>query len=101
MRTVQLLHHVYAAMQLYACTAVHVRVQLHSYYTGLCINFSPLLKIIAIFGQKMFTSTEFRSKFVETYYLKFVKLEVARILGYIYTCVPLVPLIKYQYSTQS
>jgi hypothetical protein len=49
----------------------------------------------------MFTSTDFRSKFVETYYLKFVKLEVARILGYIYTCVPLVPLIKYQYSTQS
>ena len=38
----------------------------------------------------MFTSTDFRSKFVETYYLKFVKLEVARILGYIYTCVPLV-----------
>ena len=49
------------------------------------------------FGQKMFTSTEFRSKFVETYYLKFVKLEVARILGYIYSCVPLVPVLKYQY----
>ena len=46
----------------------------------------------------MFTSTDFRSKFVETYYLKFVKLEVARILGYIYTCAPLVPVIKYQYS---
>jgi hypothetical protein len=33
------------------------------------------------FGQKMFTSTEFRSKFVETYYLEFVELKVARILG--------------------
>ena len=45
----------------------------------------------------MFTSTEFRSKFVETYYLKFVKL-VARILGYMYNCEPLVPVLKYQYS---
>jgi hypothetical protein len=33
------------------------------------------------FGQKMFTSTKFRSKLVKTYYFKFVKLEVSRVLG--------------------
>ena len=33
------------------------------------------------FGQKMFTSTNLGAKFMKTYYLEFVKLEVAHILG--------------------
>ena len=47
------------------------------------------------FRQTMFTSTEFRSKFAKTYYLEFVKLKVARILGKIYSCVHLVPVPRY------
>ena len=61
-------------------------------------QFSHSVENNSNFGKRMFTSTEFRSKFVKTYYLKFVKLEVARILGTIYSCVPLVPVLDYQYD---
>ena len=90
----------YAAVRVYGCTCTRTAAQL--LYRAV-YQFFAAFENNSNFGQKMFTSTEFRSKFVETYYLKFVKLEVARILGYIYTCVPLnlVPVIKYQYSTQS
>ena len=50
------------------------------------------------FGQKIFTSTEFRSKFFKTYHLKYVKLEVPRVLSKIYSSVPIVPVLEYQYG---
>ena len=62
----------------------HIRVHIQLYravYQFLDAFENPLTKFSSNFGQKMFTSTKFRSKLVKTYYFKFVKLEVSRVLG--------------------
>ena len=80
MRTVQLSFVCsIAAVRVYGCACTAAQLLYRAVY-----QFFAAFENNSNFGKKMFTSTEFRSKFVETYHLKFVKSEVARILGYIY-----------------